>query len=397
LKVLAQQGYAKARKIEDGLKSGAIQGAILSPRHERPEKLREVVASLTAQFTSAEILVDPQFYATTMAPDRPGYLPLYKEYFSPGLARRDFIGQRKISAYATNALSFQRELGVSRLISPSILLNTFNDDRSQIGFALAEESLSWHEEQSDAPPLLLTVVLSEAALHDSEGLFEFLDLVTAWDVGGFYILVARSTAKYPAPFEPRALANLMYLAYVLGEVNQREVIFGYCDLVGLMLAAAGASALGTGWWNTTRQFCTSMFEESTGGQRPKARYTSKPLLSSILLIPELANAAEALSAEEVLSQTVEDDRLRRGISDENWPADVACLHHWRVMSDVLGTIAGDTAAERVENMDSRVRDARRLHEKLRQLGVQFESAAARAQLAQWIQANDIFSTELLGS
>jgi len=324
-------------------------------------------------------------------------LPLYEEYFRSGLSRRDFIGQTKISSYAAGVLGFQKELSVSRLVSPSILLNTFNDDRSQIGFALAEESLSYHEKQLDAPPLLLTLVVNETALSDSEGLFEFLDLVTAWDVKGFYVLVARNTPKYPAPFEPRALANLMYLAYVLGEVNQREVIFGYSDLVGFLLVAAGATAIGTGWWNTTRQFSTNMFEESSGGKRPKARYTSGPLLSSILLIPELVSAIEALSAERILSHTAEDARLRRSISDENWPADVACLHHWRVISDVLIALEGSTVPERIEFLGTRVRDARRLHDELRQLGVQFESAAARSQLSEWIQAIDIFEAELLGS
>lgn len=395
--LLAQQGYAKARKIEDGLRTGAIQGAILSPRHEKPEKLREYVAKLRAQSADAEILIDPQFYATMMSSDRLGYLPLYDGYFRPGLGRRDFIGQAKLGSYVAGALGFQKDLAVSRLVSPSILLNTFSDDRSQIAFALAEESLNYHEKQIDAPPLLLTLVVNEAALHDTEGLFEFLDLVASWDVHGFYVLVARSTSTYPAPFAPPALANLMYLAHVLGEVNKREVIFGYSDLVGLLLTAAGATALGTGWWNTTRQFCTNMFEESTGGQRPKARYTSRPLLSSILLIPELVNAVGALSAERILSHTEEDDRLRPGISDENWPPDVACLHHWRVISDVLATLERLAPSERIELLDQNVRSAYRLHNELRQLGVQFESAAGRSQIAEWIQAIDIFSSGLLGS
>jgi hypothetical protein len=397
LKLLAQQGYAKAGKIEAGLESSSIQGVILSPRYEKPDRLQAYVGALKKQFTDAAVLVDPQFYATVMSPQRLGYLPLYDSYFRPELTRKDFIGQSKISAYVSSVLTFQEELEVDYWVSPGILFNAFTDGQSQIALALAEESFSYHQGVKGAPPLLLTFVVNESALHDTDGLFEFLDLVTSWDVAGFYILVARNTPKYPAPFEPRALANLMYLAYVLGEVNQREVVCGYSDLVGLPLVAAGATSLGTGWWNTSRQFCKDMFEESRGGRRPKARYTSLPLMSSILLIPELANAAEVLSLEQILSGTHEDQRLRRGISDENWPPDVACLHHWQVISQALAGLDRPTAAERIELLDEQIRKSLRLHDELRRLGVPFESAAARSQLTQWIQAVDIFQTELLDS
>ena len=44
--LLAQHAYGKSTKISDGLENGVLSGVILSPKAEKPEKLKEFINEL---------------------------------------------------------------------------------------------------------------------------------------------------------------------------------------------------------------------------------------------------------------------------------------------------------------------------------------------------------------
>ena len=77
MSILAQHGYGKSDKLEQGIADGSIQGVIVSPRDERPENLAALLDSIP---NNLERLADPQVYAGTVVNPRVGKLPQYNHY-----------------------------------------------------------------------------------------------------------------------------------------------------------------------------------------------------------------------------------------------------------------------------------------------------------------------------
>ena len=168
---------------------------------------------------------------------------------------------RRVRRYAEDTLQFQVDLGVSALLSPTIIFDSFSDRWHQIALNLADASLEFHASLTGPPPLLLSFVFAEEALAAAGEVNRFLDTVTQedWHADGFYFIVARGENAYNQRFEPLRLAQYLYLIYVLGRLNGLRVLCGYTDFVGILLRAAGAEAFATGWDQTPRQFHRSNF------------------------------------------------------------------------------------------------------------------------------------------
>ena len=215
--VLAQAGYGRGNKIHAGLTEGSLYGAVFSPKDERRSRLESCVRDLRAEHPDAMLMFDPQFYAAAMSDPRDGRLPEYDYYAdNSGLSRTQF-SPRQVQRYVRDCLDYQfQELDhVSYLLSPTVFFEDFTDSWSQVCLNMAEASVDHHATLGDAPPLLVSVVTSEVALRNTNGLAEFLDALSSLDVDGFYILVHRNAGSYQAAMEPRAMANLMYWVYVL--------------------------------------------------------------------------------------------------------------------------------------------------------------------------------------
>ena len=66
MSLLAQHGWGKSNKIERGIETGTLSGVILSPRDESPPNLSAYVEALRRNDPNLTVMVDPQFYATTV-------------------------------------------------------------------------------------------------------------------------------------------------------------------------------------------------------------------------------------------------------------------------------------------------------------------------------------------
>jgi len=393
--IYSQHGYGKGTKIEAGLRDGALRGVILSPRNESPEKLSAFATGLRAEFQDGvTLLFDPQFYATIVPDARDGSLADYP-YYRPGLTRRQFISQADVHEYAADTLGFQSTLDLDRWISPAVLFDDFRDPWSQIALTMAQESISVHRQTQNAAPLLLSLVLDENALRSRDSLDEFLDIITSWDVAGFYLVVRRNDRSYPAAFDDSVLLNLVYLVYVLAEVNEFEVVCGYTDLVGLLLLAVGGKAIASGWFNTLRQFSLSPFQPATGGRAPRARYTSAPLMSSVLVVPELATAYYVGRTADMLSNTRYDQAMANGDpANALWPPETACLHHWDVLARLAEGVGGTNVGVRLATLESEIRQAIARYALLQSSGVQFEAPTGPRDLTLWLRVVQAFRSEI---
>lgn len=391
--LFAQQGYGKGSKIDVGLAGGFLDGVVVSPRDES----RASVEALVGQYRAAGadvVLFDPQFYASTIPDPNARYLVDY-EYFRPNLVYRNFITPSDITAYVDGALGFQARLQVTHFCSPTVNFAGFGDRWNPIALTMAAESVRVKRAMNDQRPLLVSFVIDEQAMMADEGVDEFLDIITGIEAEGYYFLIRRSENQYSQQMEPKSLANLMYLTYVLGSVNSYQVVFGHTDLIGALLCAAGATASANGWFNNLRYFSFARFEPSAGGRQPSPRYTSRALLNSIKVTPELDQIASVGQIRNVISGTSYDGVLnvpRPGRAP--WPAEDSALHHWQVNKTLLDDISRRrTVGSRLDYVASLVRDASALYSNLVRSGVVFDALTGPHHLPQWHSAISDFRTK----
>jgi len=383
MSVYVQHGYGKSDYIESTIANGNARGVILSARDESPQAMRALCDKLVEEggrgFT---VLLDPQFFAFVIPEGRIRNLSKYRYY--PGLlSRSTFTDPADLRRFSTAALVYQSRLPLSRYVSPAIALEGFNDAWSQVYLTMARESIRWKEARSDdARPLVLSLVLNEAALMDAQAVDEFLDLITPWQVAGFYIVVACRQSGYPATLEATALGNLLYLIYGLSILNGFEIYCGYTDLVGILHTAAGAKAIASGWYGSLRQFAITSFMPSLGGGRARPRLTSRSLLNPILINPELTSVRGTNLYSEVLGDSEYiAEMLRKNPANVEWPASRAFLHHFEVLSTLVTEIESlEDTDDRLDRAEAMIDDALSTYAALRSKGVIFESRPANLQV-----------------
>ena len=183
--------------------------------------------------------------------------------------------------------------------------------------------------------------------------------------------------------DPVILENLLYLIYTLSVVNKYEVVVGYADIIGILLQAVGASASACGWFNSLRQFTLARFQPSRGGRPARSRYTSIPLLNSLLIIPELHSIYDVGMLKDVLTGTAFDSILKTDPANVNWTLDQSSMHHWEAMSNTMKLIKKGPVKERLATMSKKIATAKALYSQLSQHGVAFEQFSGPGHLDQW--------------
>ena len=385
--VFAQHGYGKSDKINRGLDAGNLKGVILSPKDEGVERLEHYINELSGSYPDIEIMVDPQFYVSTISEPKLGHLEEYP-YFESELSRLQFIKPTDIRNYVKNTLDYQLRTSVTRILTPTVMVDNLSNPWSQIALSLAMESVEYYSRKGDSRPLYISLCIDEIALTDKENLDEYLDMLSILEVDGFYIIVKREKTGMISSLDPIRLSNLMYFTHVLANYNEYDVVFGYTDLLGLPLFAAGSSAVSSGWFNTLKCFNISRFQPSSGGRRPRARYTSKSLINSILVIPELSTIYDAGRIEDVILGNLYDSRMKNNPASATWPQDVHCLHNWSVLDSVCQDIEeGKSIFEKMDILKSLVLESIELHKELKEV-VPFDTSFAH--LLEWNQAIDEF-------
>ena len=131
MKLFAQHGASEGEKITEGFARGLLNGVIYSPRDVSLASLKEKLATVAAASSSAERLVDPEYYAIFLngtEEARLGYLleDDYAPYFQPR-RRSQLERESQIEKEVAAALTFQCDLNTTGIIAPNILIpNSLN-------------------------------------------------------------------------------------------------------------------------------------------------------------------------------------------------------------------------------------------------------------------------------
>lgn len=382
--LFAQHGHGKSDKIDKALDTGAIDGVVFGARNEKLENIEACVEAVREK--DGQILFDPQFHVSTITPANDRFLPEYP-YYKAAMTAADFVGIKKLENYVKTTLNFELGLQPSRLISPTVIFESFGSNWYQTALNLADASLDFHSGMSGAPPLLLSFVIGEQALGSRFELEAFLDQVTSWEnVFGLYVVISREESPYSQIFDSERLANALYMSYVLGHINGLEVVNGYSDFCGILYRAVGSSAFATGWSQGLRQFHKRAFtKQKPGGQLPRLRYTSLPLLNSILL-SELQQIYEVDRLEDVLSGVSLDNLITDAESPEesDWNQPASELHHWESLHLMDGYLSGEVPAD-VSDIEEKIIEAKELYVSLEEDGIVFGSQTRSNHLDQWAE------------
>jgi len=393
--IYIQHGYGKGEKIDKALEDNSIGGIILNPSGESPEKLQQTI-SLYAE-SGINIMFDPQFYACVIdnacCPRLAGY-----PYFTSNLTQRDFISPKKIFSYISDIISFQNDLNLNTILSPTCMIDSFEGSWNQVALTMAQCSIEFCEDNNIKKEVYSSFVISELAFRSDniQALNDFIASVTSFNCNNIYLIIERSNRSYKPHMDPDILENILYLIFCLADRNNIKIVCGYADLIGLLYLTAGASAIGTGWHYKLRQFSRSNFEESTGGRTPKDRYTSLPLLSSIYNSPELSRIIEENQLGNVLSGTPYDNIiLEDGAISPRWTQNISYYHHLFSLNKLSAQIQEfNNVDQRVDFFLNEIKKAKSSYNKLRMRNVLFDNNNNGYHLEQWEEALNNFKSTL---
>ena len=385
MNLLAQHGYGKGTKIDRALDSNDLSGVILSPKGESPRKMEEYIHTLRTNHPETKVYFDPQFHACCMQGEiTVGKLVEYP-YFSARLTRAHLSAPANIRHYANSVINYQRELGLTDFFSPTISFDDFNGRESQTGISLAYESI---EITDAANNLYISLYINENAFRNRDALEDFLNVISLFDVKGFYLVVERvgNTDKATA-MAPNILSNLMWFVYILSAVNGFDVIVGYSDFLSLPLSAVSNASFACGWYNNLKMYSEANFRPSSGGRHPRKRYTSGVLMSSLLLLPEIISLNRLGILSQIESSSPYNEIIRPNLNDAEWTDEVSCLHNWHVLKSVLTEIESmGSVPGKLDYVTSKIINASEIYRVISERGFQLDAKSSGSHLSMWLAA-----------
>lgn len=388
--LLAQDGFAASDRIDNGLQSEVISGAIISASCRQPANLSSVVQGLKDIRSDAFILFDSEFYVGSFPEaDKFGKLTDY-QYFKHPLQKIDLINPTSVQGFIKKVVDVQLDAGLDNITSPTIRIQTFNSGSETQVFSFLFGTLDYVQQNAADKKLYGSLLINELALTNSRGLAEFLDTVTALrDYAGFYIIIDRSSSTISFWNNPDTLASLMYLVHVLSD-NGFQIVVGYSDGDGLLSLATGASYVASGWWQNTTNFTDGKFK-SSGGRRRK-KYYSYQLMNAVYQEGELSSIVEHGLGSNVMGITGLDDELAQDPLNVAWPDGTAILHKWKALNQRIqeDVSSGDETAK-LEALRGSILVAKALYEQVEStIDIEFDIGNGPKKLDIWLKAIEIY-------
>ena len=224
---------------------------------------------------------------------------------------------------------------------------------------------------------------------------DFLNVISLLDVKGFYIIIARSSnISKSTAINQNVLSNIMSFLYILSALNGFEVIVGYSDMLSLPMAAVSNAHFGCGWYNNLKAFSEMNFRPSSGGRRPRKRYTSGTLMSSLLLLPEIETLNRMNLLPKIESESPFNSIIQPNLNDAGWTDEVSCLHNWHVLGSLLNEIERQGSyTNRLNYIISKIVSASEIYRTINERGFQLDAKSGGSHLNMWLAAISDFRTQ----
>ena len=304
MKIFAQTGLQSGDKVISGLNSEVLDGVIFTARNANPQKAGEQIAKARSMDDQAEVLLDPEFYATRLIGTPNSQLGSLEEWdYFISYRRRDLVRTQVVENVLQSVRDAVSGLDVTAHIAPNIYISqSFDSMEAGIALNFIERTKAVFEAKDK--PVYATLALDRRALLSPGDFKPFINDLTGLEnpPDGFYLLIGggpiseRSDVAQSELMDANVIAGWMMLNHALSQ-NGLRVVNGFADLLSPFLAVAGSHASATGWWSTLRTFTMGRYVRSdrAGGQLPIIRYVSKLLMNRIK-IDERYAYAQALPA-----------------------------------------------------------------------------------------------------
>lgn len=386
--VFIQHSYGKSDKIVNSIEKDLTSGVIFSPKGEStPMKMIETIKEYTEM--GVRTYFDPHFQLGLIENCPDCKIKDYP-YYKSSLKYKDFVSPKNLLQHVNTCLNFQKNLNVTGLISPTCIIESFEDKWCGVAMQMAQGALEYASENNVAELYITFVISDNAFLGSKDSLDDFITTITSFDnLDKIYLIINKSLEAYSPQIESDKLQNILYLIYSLSVWNNIKIICGYSDIIGLTYLSAGAEAITTGWSQKSRFFCRGNYKEMHGGSLPKPRYMSLPLLNSINITPELNQIKSFGLIDKILSGTEYDNLIIQTPVAENW-SQVSFYHHINSLNLCSKNLLLYEVDKRIEIMQTRIEHAIELYNELKSIGVPFAQHTNDTHLYQWRIALDSF-------
>lgn len=379
--VFIQHSYGKSDKIVNSIEKNLTSGVIFSPKGESsPLKMLDTIKEYSDM--GVKTYFDPHFQLGLIENCPDSKIKDYS-YYKSNLKYKDFVSPKILLQHVNTCLDFQKDLDVTGLMSPTCIIESFDDKWCGVAMQMAQGALEYASENNVSELYITFVISDNAFLGSKDSLDDFITTITSFDnLDKIYLIINKSLDAYSQQIESEKLQNILYLIYSLSVWNNIKIICGYSDIIGFMYLSAGANAITTGWSQKSRFFCRGNYKEMSGGNPPKPRYMSTPLLNSINITPELNQIKIFGLIEKVLSGTEYDNLITQTPIAENWQQ-VSFYHHLNCLKLCSDDILSYEVDKRVEIMQTKVEHAIEIYNELKSIGVPFAQHTNDTHLYQW--------------
>lgn len=264
--------------IVQAVKSGDVEGAVISPFASPTERLRHRrSADVMARGLHAEgarVWFDAQTHALQMA--GVGDFRYYEGYDLWSGNRGDLSTAPLRHDHLSKVFDFQDKLGATKL-APTMLLHHAETQTSEVTLELAKQAIDL------APDCWLTVAGTAPFWEGETTLDAHIGALAQLEPAGWFIVPVRHLASLPAEVSAKETHGLCRTVRALSENAPVHISHG--DLASLPAIAAGAASVGSGWDQRQRACAYASYAAREhgdgGGGGWYERVTIKRLLGSL--------------------------------------------------------------------------------------------------------------------
>lgn len=282
--IYLQHGPMWKPKTEDLLNKELIKGIIWDPREETIERINSVRLE-NPKYNAIDNIIDLKWFykqfpnATLKNLDG-------LEYFPDTTINRNYFREEKdLDSKVQKMIEFEKSIGVSEFLSPSLYIASFNERIIERLFDI--DDLFYNLAKDEGKELIMSLIIHESAFDNDDYMKEFIDDMSEYigKYNGIYLVIDRdnsSTIRHS--FSETRLARVLKFIYSLKRMKFK-VIIGYAGIESINYMAVGADIIGTGWFYSLRRFnrLEKGLEEYTNMGRAKKRYLSLNLLSELTI------------------------------------------------------------------------------------------------------------------
>jgi hypothetical protein len=392
MKIFAQTGHQTGDKATSGLQNEVIEGVIYNARNYNPQKAAERIDEARRESNEAEILFDPEFYATRQSGAPNSQLGSLEdwEYFV-SYRRRDLVRTQVVETVLQSVRDAVSGLDVTAHIAPNIYISQ-SFDSMEAGIALSFIERTKDVFEGADKPVYATLAVDRRALLSPGDFKSFINDLTGLENSpdGIYVLVGggpineRSDVAQSELMDANVIAGWMMLNLALSQ-NGLRVVNGFADLLSPFLAVAGSHACATGWWSNLRTFTMGRYVKSErgGGQLPTIRYLSNRLMNRIKI-------DERYAYSQALPEIVNGLPLDREYDNGTPSRTVEAMQTWEALSSLNQDVVRDDIEESLTRLKRRIRRAKEAYDELRLENITDGFEAATEYLDQLDGAIDAF-------